>query len=924
LDYVFCLVVGGVYLYAINRTIISATFIRISQLELYAVGLVCILVFFGVLFNKWTRLVAAGLVLISALHVFLTLEYFSEQYPRLYETFLMVTGRLPYTPELGRFVVWGIGLLLAFVVVIFMVHQFNFYFLALGGAAAFVLTWVPGFSRDEGAFLFFLAAFCLILMRKNNKSVAAALAAVPLCVAVVWLANVQMPDESELFVRRYISPQEGRMNSVGDFFYELFNQPHFSFQTTGFAGAGGRLGGAVTPNNRFVMTVLAPGRTYLAGAVSNTYTGDRWVQTLGEWDIFTHGLPPSHFEKLETTAALIRGATHIDTRASIAVEQMGFTGAETRRLHAREFPVIGVVEMPRMRDALLVSLTSAENDLLVPAGGLRRGFPILDFETFEYRIPSERRVYWHTYMPLDIITIVQGPNRTGTIFQPPRTTALWFHEESFDYAPYVQILPTGDRQTPGFMRRGAGYHMQFLNVNTQLSFIENILANTNAGVYESRAEYTNTEMQLFGGESPPFAEPRHLGREGGSRGDGNRLYADLPQMPLTVSRFAEMVQLYTHPDGVLRYITDPELFMQLLDSFSTEVLTGYARQVRRHFLEVPEIVPQRVHDLTREIIAGQTNDFGRVMAVRDFLLQFPYTLEPVPVPRGVCFVDHFLFEGQEGYCTYFASAMAVMARIAGVPSRYVEGFVLPPTAHPEEPVTVTNRMAHAWVEVYLEGFGWKIVEATPTYAFLMNPEIPLPPEGAIADAWSDPSWIAGMQDMMSDWEMEEADMQAFWGNHPLLIAAPETDDPPHYALWVTVGFAAFAALGLAAFFALRNYQIKSNERRANKLSSNEQVKTYFRAILNIVTYYTNPLTAEETPKSYGTRMGKRFAFRSDTIFFRDLITLYYKAKYAPKEITEAEAGIMKEAHRDMLELLRQMRHKWVFIYLRYVLRVGEI
>ncbi len=105
---------------------------------------------------------------------------------------------------------------------------------------------------------------------------------------------------------------------------------------------------------------------------------------------------------------------------------------------------------------------------------------------------------------------------------------------------------------------------------------------------------------------------------------------------------------------------------------------------------------------------------------------FPYNLDVRSTPRNRDFVDYFLFEQKEGYCTYFASALTIMARCVGIPARYVEGYILPPKPSEKQSnlYNVTNNQAHAWTEVYFEGYGWLPFEATSPFrsGFYSDPE----------------------------------------------------------------------------------------------------------------------------------------------------------------------------------------------------------
>lgn len=82
-------------------------------------------------------------------------------------------------------------------------------------------------------------------------------------------------------------------------------------------------------------------------------------------------------------------------------------------------------------------------------------------------------------------------------------------------------------------------------------------------------------------------------------------------------------------------------------------------------------------------------------------------------PDGEDFVEYFLTESRQGYCMHFASAATLILRTMGIPARYVSGFTVDTVA--KRQVDVPDWAAHAWVEIYLDGYGWYPIEVTPGY-----------------------------------------------------------------------------------------------------------------------------------------------------------------------------------------------------------------
>jgi hypothetical protein len=132
------------------------------------------------------------------------------------------------------------------------------------------------------------------------------------------------------------------------------------------------------------------------------------------------------------------------------------------------------------------------------------------------------------------------------------------------------------------------------------------------------------------------------------------------------------------------------------------------------YLQLPEDLPQRDVDLARRITAGALTEEGRVLAVERWLrANTRYTLDVPPDPPGTDAVDRFLFERRTGYCEHIASAMAVLLRAVGIPTRVVTGYGPGQRNLFTGYYEVRESDAHAWVEVWFPGYGWN--EEDPTF-----------------------------------------------------------------------------------------------------------------------------------------------------------------------------------------------------------------
>lgn len=131
------------------------------------------------------------------------------------------------------------------------------------------------------------------------------------------------------------------------------------------------------------------------------------------------------------------------------------------------------------------------------------------------------------------------------------------------------------------------------------------------------------------------------------------------------------------------------------------------------YLRLPSIPPE-VITRTAQWTEGQSTPYDAARALEDHLRALPYTLEIPPPPPDREATAYLLFDAGQGYCDYFATAMAVMARVAGIPSRFVSGYAGGEYDESCDCYWVSKTHSHSWAELYFPHVGWVPFEATPS------------------------------------------------------------------------------------------------------------------------------------------------------------------------------------------------------------------
>jgi transglutaminase-like putative cysteine protease len=141
----------------------------------------------------------------------------------------------------------------------------------------------------------------------------------------------------------------------------------------------------------------------------------------------------------------------------------------------------------------------------------------------------------------------------------------------------------------------------------------------------------------------------------------------------------------------------------------------------------------RVFELVRRLTADQPTDYDKVLALKRYIeTHAVYNTQTEAYPPDVDVVEHFLFVARQGYCTEFATALAVMCQYAGLPARVVQGYLLQERDPQTGAYIVRDRDHHLWTEVYFENLGWIPFDATEN--------VPEADPSALSDSNSQADW----------------------------------------------------------------------------------------------------------------------------------------------------------------------------------------
>jgi len=332
----------------------------------------------------------------------------------------------------------------------------------------------------------------------------------------------------------------------------------------------------------------------------------------------------------------------------------------------------------------------------------------------------------------------------------------------------------------------------------------------------------------------------------------------------------------------------------------SQPVSSLIRETAAKYLQLPR-GHERIADLAKQIAGDATSPAIAAQRVQRWLNggTFRYTLEQPNVGNKPP-LEAFLFDAKAGHCEYFSSAMAIMLRTLGIPTRNVTGFVGGRFNPYGRYYALRQGDAHSWVEVYIEGQGWMTYDPTPPSRSAVGPRIGM---------WSDVNALIDAMRMRWMTTVVGYDLRTQVGLLRQIgrwIAAhqPDTsgigdgdsdDDKDTLKTWLSRAGRTLAVLAAVLIAAAAFWVVQRRRARSGPVLKAEQaiVVRLYRDLERALRKHGQPRDAAVTPLEHARLLAERGAPYSDDVA---LVTRrYMEARYGDRALSTAEVQALKDA-----------------------------
>lgn len=456
------------------------------------------------------------------------------------------------------------------------------------------------------------------------------------------------------------------------------------------------------------------------------------------------------------------------------------------------------------------------------------------------------------------------------------------------------------------------------NVYNQLHKLFNVINDSN-----NQAELTRVTVNNINANSKYIYYPYELETDLTSL-DKVQTFADSKVIGSSLSGKRDY-QYNVTPNLIPRY---PELASKLYDLEKESGVESYLKNeshynefVYEHYLNIPEYIQLLLDNHLNIHLIEEDSHINYEIAiheVRDYLYRkIKYNTEAKSLPLNSDFLIHFLESSREGYSTHYATTATLMFRYLGIPSRYVEGYLVTPTdiknIDPYEKITITGKNAHAWAEIYIDRIGWIPIEVTPPYYDVMN-EIDLThyPEGHDKDnsqLLSNEELLEGSEGIQEVIEEEENSRNDI------------KNEDDKIDIWKLLFIILITIVLLLMIFILlyiikNRYKLGKHKEVFNHQDMNKAIPAIFAYTMRLIHYSGVPLHTGST-RLYINSLKKHYSY-SYSIQFEQVMDINQKALYSNQKITDDEYKLVSDFMEDTLSKLKNSRNIWQRVKMKYI------
>ena len=333
------------------------------------------------------------------------------------------------------------------------------------------------------------------------------------------------------------------------------------------------------------------------------------------------------------------------------------------------------------------------------------------------------------------------------------------------------------------------------------------------------------------------------------------------------------------------------------------------------YLQIPQgKITRETKDLVETIVKDKKTDFEKAVAIEKYLRDnYEYSFDVKEVPKGDEFISHFLFKERKGYCTYFATAMAIMLRLEGIPTRYVEGYLVSEEVEPGI-FEVSNKNAHTWVEAFIEPVGWMTFEPTPAYPvesrMVDYQTVEEDERGLNNDIPS--SFIDGEEIIVNGINRDEFILEGEYKNGDNV----PSDDMPEERKSFANSLIEILLLIVSARIIFGLLYHKYKDIKYKKLSNDRKTIYLYKQILKLFELFGYPQMHGETHYEYAERVASKFYYIEKD--FRDITHIFVKSKYGLQPISNESIDELETFKKTLNKRLRNSLGLVKYTYRKYI------